>query len=91
MTALLILDALETVEASIAAPFALRTAAAWVSGGDTGFWNQFDIGRRVCVLLRAAEMRSEDVAQLLIIADAVSAAGVTEGETLRAAINELGG
>ncbi len=91
VTALLFLDALETVEARVAAPFVLDAAAAWVSDGDTRFWNRSGVGRRVSVLLGAAQIGPEDVAPLSTIADAVSAAGVPEGETLRAAVKESGG
>ena len=68
------------------APFVLNAATSWISGADTLFWNGLGIGRRICTILKAVEINPEITVQLAKIADAVSAAGVIEGEILRTAV-----
>ena len=89
VSAMFFLDAVEAVEPRLAAPFVLVAASAWVAGGTPRFWNEYGFGRRVCLILSAGQITSENVPQLLIIADAVSAAGVSEGQALRVAVQKI--
>jgi hypothetical protein len=85
-TALLFLKAFESLEPLCVAPFVANAAYAWVSGADIRFWSDLGIGQRVCRILRAAQTSPENATQISIIADAICASGVTEGEALQAAI-----
>ena len=83
-----LVDALEIVDYEVAASFALKAAYAWTSDADFSFWNELGIGRRVCVILKAVKINPDMYTRAIKIADAVSAAGVVEGEVLRAAATQ---
>jgi hypothetical protein len=89
ITALLFLKAFESLEPRCVAPFVTNAADAWVPGADIRFWTDLRIGQRVCRILGAVQTSPESATQISIIADAISAAGVIEGETLQAAIRKM--
>ncbi len=86
--ALLFLDILEIVDCQVGEPFLAAAASCWVADADVRFLNELGIGRRVCKLAENAGVKAGSVQQWLRIADAISAAGVAEGEELKQLLRE---
>ena len=80
--ALLFLDVLELIEPKKAEPPLLTAATRWTVDGDQRFWNELGVGRRVCAIMKKAEIKSP-ARQWAEISDVISAKGVAAGETLK--------
>lgn len=86
--ALLFLDVLELVDGKLGEPFVAEAASHWAEDADVRFWNELGIGRRVCKLAKNGGNDAESVTRWIRIADAISAAGVSEGDSLMRELRE---
>ncbi len=86
--ALLFIDTLEIIDRQIGEQFLVDAASRWVADADIRFWGELGIGRRVCKLTESIDYNVDTIMQWLKVADAISAAGVAEGEELKRKIQE---
>jgi hypothetical protein len=75
----------ELIDPQKAEPFLLRAAISWSSRSDQRFWIALGIGQRVCALAERAGIQPP-AQQWIEIVDAIAAAGVVAGETLKQAL-----
>ncbi|MBC8050187.1 MAG: hypothetical protein H7X92_08585, partial [Chitinophagales bacterium] len=79
------LEVLELIDPKKAESYLLTAAANWLLSGDQRFWNDLGVGRRVCALAEKTQVKTS-AQQWVEIADAIAAAGVVAGETLKQAL-----